>query len=184
MHTDIVLAGTGPAPSAGGVGVGRSMYEGAGAATGAGEGRGGDLRTSGAGSVIGLHRAEEGESPRPAVSRGARILACKDDQTPRTLFQAFSFPNLKDLVLNGNAWAPSILQGPYDRSRFKLSSLSLGVLDLSSHDLIEFLGRLLTLRELDLRYCGIDDDLMAFTFDSTSPSPRLIRPNLKEISIP
>ncbi|KAJ7807349.1 hypothetical protein B0H14DRAFT_3483329 [Mycena olivaceomarginata] len=76
MHTDIVLAGTGPAPNAGGVGVGRSMYE-AGAATGAGEGGGGDLRASGAGSGISLHRAEEGESPRPAVPRGARILACK-----------------------------------------------------------------------------------------------------------
>ncbi|KAJ7807333.1 hypothetical protein B0H13DRAFT_2386534 [Mycena leptocephala] len=111
-------------------------------------------------------------------------LHIEDDPTPEPFFRAFSFPNITDLVIHGDVWAPSMLQDLYDRSRFKLSKLFLGALDLSSHVLIEFLGRLPTLRELDLYYCGIDDDLLvAFTFDPTSPSPRLILPNLEKMTL-
>ncbi|KAJ6594323.1 hypothetical protein B0H19DRAFT_1056631 [Mycena capillaripes] len=95
-----------------------------------------------------------------------------DDARSNLFFQAFSFPNLGDLVIHRDTWVPEIQWSLYDRSQFQLESLVLGVYYLDSHCLFDFLGLLPTLRELKLYFCGIDHELFeAFTFGS-SPSLR------------
>ncbi|KAJ6594316.1 hypothetical protein B0H19DRAFT_57877 [Mycena capillaripes] len=110
-------------------------------------------------------------------------LGIEDDNVPDLFFQAFSFPNLRDLVLHAQAFAPTI-QTLYDRSRYQLETLVLTVYDLSSHDLLGFLGLLPTLRELDLYFSGIDDELFeAFTFNP-SPSLHSLRlPHLEKLCL-
>ena len=75
-------------------------------------------------------------------------------------FEAFSFPNLRELSIAGNHWSPLILQRLWDRSQFNLQNLQLTLIDLHASDLIEFLGHLPALRELYLSWTCVQDELI------------------------
>jgi hypothetical protein len=107
-----------------------------------------------------------------------------DDVIPDTFFDAFSFPNLRALVIRADRWSPRILLTLHDRSRFQLQSLKLEGLLITSHDVLEFLRLLPTLQDLDLTFCGSDDELLrAFTFDPRSTSHLLALPRLRTLSV-
>ncbi|KAJ7912091.1 hypothetical protein B0H13DRAFT_555228 [Mycena leptocephala] len=107
-----------------------------------------------------------------------------DDVVPDTFFDAFSFPNLRALVIRADCWSPHILLTFHDRSRFQLQSLELDGLFLSSDEVVELLKLLPTLRQLELKFCSIDDGLLeAFTFDPRSTSHLLALPRLRTLSV-
>ncbi|KAJ7670764.1 hypothetical protein DFH06DRAFT_141771 [Mycena polygramma] len=108
----------------------------------------------------------------------------RDSRAPTAFFEAFSFPNLQDLVIDAYGWSPLILPELYDRSTFRLGRLVLRKCSMPSNDLLELLRRFPTLRELTLHLCWLDVEFSnIFTIDPGSTSHRLTLPHLQRLCV-
>ncbi|KAJ7478382.1 hypothetical protein FB451DRAFT_1241897 [Mycena latifolia] len=111
------------------------------------------------------------------------------DEAPPAFFGSFSFPNLRYLRISALDFSPDILPDLHDRSKFRLTDLSLHYVYLGALDLLRFLRDLPSLQTLDLEYCCIEEALFkAFTynpetFDPASPIRSFTLPELRSLTI-
>ncbi|KAJ6500216.1 hypothetical protein C8R47DRAFT_1068434 [Mycena vitilis] len=108
----------------------------------------------------------------------------EEDDAATAFFGAFSFPGLQNLEIRADVFSPTILPDLLDRSQFKLATLVLREFYILSSDLLALLRRLPTLREVSLRFCGIDVRFPAmFTANPASASYRLTLPYLERLCL-
>jgi hypothetical protein len=107
----------------------------------------------------------------------------QEDYSPE-FFKSLSFPQLQVLSMDTSPWSAEVLVELHQRSTFELTTLTLGRLNLSSDEVVEFFSLIPTLKGLILNHGrGLHDDLFAaLTYSNAHPHTAIL-PELEALTI-